>query len=179
VARFCSEDNVEPLLNHPCRIPSSGFYHSYRKTWCLHVTGDFNQARDISVYGDEGFAEDWGLSPANGGGVFIGNRDTGDHGLPIDVVLHGSNEYAVATGIVGTSGHSIEDPTNGHHYYKDQNTPVKNFDTCTANAPHRIDSGPYTDDFYSKAWVMEAKIPPQATYGKKSPKSITAIYNIF
>ena len=179
VARFCTEDSVEPLLNHPCRIPASGFNYSFRKTWCLYITGDFNQVRDIHAYGDGEFADDWGLSPANGGGLFVGNRDTGDNGLPIDTVLHGSNKYTVATGTIGITGHSIDDVVNGHPYYKDQSTPVKNFDECLADTPHLVDSGPYTDDFYSKALVASAKIPPQAAYGKKTAKSITWIYNIF
>ena len=40
-------------------------------------------------------------------------------------------------------------------------------------------SGPYTDDFYSKALVASAQLPPQAAYGKTTAKSITWIYYIF
>ena len=178
VARFCNEDSAEPLLNNPGKIPASLFSYSFRKTHSLRITGDFRQVSDIYVYGDGTFAADWGLDAANGGALRIGHRDTGDNGLPIDVALHGTNEYAQATGD-STSGHAIDDPVNGHPYYMSQSMPVLNFDSCLAGAPCKIDSGPYTEDFYSKAWVLDLKIPPSAAYGAKSPKSITVIYNIF
>jgi hypothetical protein len=173
-ARFCTADVAEPVLSNPCKIPATGFNYSFRKSWILRITGDFNQVRDIYTYGDGTFAQGWGLSPTNGGMVRIGHRDTGDSGCPLD-------QYAVATGQVGVTGHAIDDPVNGHPYYiaSGNTTPVVNFDTCTANAPLLIDSGPYTDDFDSKIMLFDVKIPPQAEYGAKSPKSITTIYNIF
>lgn len=179
VARFCTQDTAEPNLNNPCKIPASGFYNSFRKHWTLGITGDFTQVRDIYVHGDGNFADDWGLDSENGGRFEIGKRDEGDNGCPIDAALHGENDYAVATGTVGITGHSIGDPTNGHPYYKSQSTPVVDFDTCTSEVPLLVDSGPYTDDFYSKAMVGCLKIPPTATYGPKSPKSIVWTYNIF
>ncbi len=89
VARLNTSDVAEPGLNTPCKIPPSGFYHSFRMTNCLGITGDFNQVRDIYIHGDGGFADDWGLDKVNGGALLVGKRDTGDNGLPIDVVLHG------------------------------------------------------------------------------------------
>ncbi len=179
VARLHTADLAEPGLNNPCKIPPTGFYYSFRMTNCLGITGDFNQVRDIHIHGDENFANDWGLDKVNGGALLVGKRNSGDNGLPIDMVLHGANEYAQATGTVGTTGHSIDDPANGHPYYKNQSPGVVDFDTCTADNPLLIDTGPYTDDFYSKAWVLSLKIPPTAAYGAKSPKSIIATYNIF
>lgn len=179
VGRFCTQDS-EPGLNNPCKVPPSGqIYYSYRVTDCLRITGGFNQVRDIYLHGDGNFAQDWGLDAANGGGIFIGHKDEGDSGLPIDTSLHGSNQYVQATGEPGKTGHSIEDPINGHPYYRTENTPVLNFDTVLADSPLLIDSGPYTAEFYSKAWVMELKIVSTAAYGAKTPKSITATYNIF
>lgn len=179
VARFCTQD-ADPGLNNPCKIPPTGeIYNSYRTTDCLGITGDFNQVRDIYAHGDSNFAGDWGLDALNGGGLFIGHKDTGDSGLPIDVALHGSNQYAQATGTPGVTGHSIEDAVNGHPFYKDEVSPVLNFDNVTSGSPLLIDSGPYTDDFYSKAWVMSLKIVPTATYGAKTPKAVTITYNIF
>ena len=178
VGRFGTQDS-EPGLNNPCKVPPTGVYNSFRVTDCLGITGDFNQVREIYIHGDESFADDWGLDSGNGGGLFIGHRDTGDSGLPIDVGLHGSNQYAVATGTVGTTGHSIEDPTNGHPYYREQSAPVLNFDTCSAAAPLLIDSGPYTDDFYSKAWVFCLRTVPTSVYGAKTPKAAVLTYNIF
>jgi hypothetical protein len=178
VGRFCTQD-AEPGLNNPCKIPPTGTYNSFRVTDCLGITGDFNQVREIYIHGDGNFADDWGLDSANGGGLFIGHKGTGDNGLPIDVTLHGSNQYAVATGTIGTNGHSIEDPTNGHPYYRGESTPTLDFDDCTADSPHLIDSGPYTDDFYSKAWVFCLKTVPTSVYGAKSPKAAIVTYNIF
>ncbi|OPY54710.1 MAG: hypothetical protein A4E48_00289 [Methanosaeta sp. PtaU1.Bin060] len=169
VARFCFADAVEPGLTYPCKIPSSGFNYAWAKTHFLSITGDFNQVRDIYVYGDGNFAVDWGLDT---GMVRIGKRDSGDNGLPLA-------SYAQATGTPGESGPGIDHPVNGHPYYKNQNIPCINFDLCTAQSPLLIDSGPYTDDFESNAWVLDVKIPPTAVYGAKSPKSITVVYNIF
>ena len=177
--RFCTQDS-DPGLNNPCKVPPTGsIYYSYRVTDCIGITGDFNQVRDIYIHGDGNFASEWGLDSGNGGGLFVGVKDAGDHGLPIDVALHGSNQYAQAGGTPGTTGHSIDDSSNGHPYYKDETEKVRNFDLCLANSPLLIDSGPYTDDFYSKAWVLSLKIVPTATYGAKSPKSVIVTYNIF
>jgi hypothetical protein len=178
VLRFCTQDG-DPGMNHPCKIPASGKYHSFRATDCIGITGDFNQVRDLYIHGDGNFAADWGLDAANGGGLFIGHKDTGDNGLPIDVPLHGSNQYAVATGTQGTTGDSIDDPTNGHPYYRSETTPKVNFDTCLADSPLLIDSGPYSDDFYSKAWVWDLTSVPTSIYGAKSPKAAIVTYNIF
>lgn len=178
VGRFCTQDSI-PGLNSPCKVPPTGFYDSFWVTDCLGITGDFNQVRDIYIHGDEGFAEDWGLDSENGGGVFVGKRDTGDNGLPIDVILHLSNQYAQAGGTVGTSGHAIDNAVNGHPFYRDQSTKKINFDNCTADAPLLIDSGPYTDDFFSKAWVLQLRTVPTSAYGAKSPKAVVVTYNIF
>ena len=178
VGRFCTQD-AEPGLNNPCKVPATGVYNSFRVTDCLGITGDFNQVRDIYLHGDGQFASDWGLDAALGGGLFIGKRDSGDNGLPIDVGLHGSNHYAVATGTIGTTGDSIEDVSEGHPYYRSESTKKINFDTCTANVPLLIDSGPYTDDFYSKAWVFSLRTVPTSLYGAKSAKAAIVTYNIF
>jgi len=178
VGRFCTQDGI-PGLNNPCKVPATGVYHSFWVTDCLGITGDFNQVRDIYIHGDEGFAEDWGLDAENGGGLFVGKRDTGDNGLPIDAVLHGSNQYAQAGGSVGTDGYAIDNAVNGHPYYREQSTPKLNFDACTAAAPLLIDSGPYTDDFYSMGWCLQLWTVPTSAYGAKSPKAVVVTYNIF
>ncbi len=173
IARFCTDDTAEPGLINPCKIPSApDIYHPFRKSFGAHFSGDFNQVTNLTVNGDGNFADDWGLDAANGGRVVIGKRDTGDNGCPLD-------QYVVATGQIGITGHSIGDPVNGHPYYKSQSIPVRNFDDCTPNNPHLIDSGPYTSEFYSKMWVMSADIVSTSAYGAKSPKSITLGYTIF
>lgn len=182
VARFCTQD-AEPNLNNPCKVPPLGsVYNSFRCIDCLGITGDFNQVRDIYIHGDGDFAEDWGLDADNGGGLFIGAKASGDNGLPIDVVLHGSNEYVVATGTIGTTGHSISDPTNGVPFYKATANPVGSeldFDECLADRPLLVDSGPYTEDFYSKAWVLCLRTVPTSEYGRKTPKAAIVTYSIF
>lgn len=178
VGRFCTQD-ADPGLNNPCKVPPTEHYDSFWVTDCLRITGSFNQVRDIDLHGDGNFAADWELDATGGGGLFVGHRDSGDSGLPIDVTLHGSNQYAQATGTVGTTGHAIDDLTNGHPYYKSQSTPKLNIDNCTAEAPLRIDSGPYTSEFYSKAWVLQLRTVPTSVYGAKPPKSLIVTYNIF
>jgi hypothetical protein len=171
VARFAAMDGVQPNLVNPCKIPSTSFNYSFVKWWFLRVTGDFNQVRDIYVHGDGNFARDWNLDHDNGGRVRIAHMDSGDSGCP-------QGNYEVAAGIIGQTGYAIDDPVHGVQYYSGQTIKTLDFDTCTPNAPLLIDSGPYTDDFDSKFWVMDVKIPPTAVYGQKSPKSITAEYNI-
>lgn len=172
VCRFSTEDEAVPALNNPCKIPTTNFNYSFRMSLGAHVTGDFTQISDLAVYGDGNFASDWGLDHASGGRVEIGAHDSGDNGCALA-------NYHVATGTIGLTGHSIGDPTNGHPDYKDTTTKVRDWDTCLANATHLIDSGPYTAEFYSKMWVLSVKIPPTATYGPKTPKNGTLIYNVF
>ncbi len=173
IARFNTADVAEPGLSNPCKIPvAPNVYHPFRKSFGAHISGDFNQVTNLTTNGDGNFANDWGMDANNGGKVVIGARDTGDNGCPLD-------EYAVATGQVGVTGHSIGDPVNGHPYYKSQSLPTKDFDTCTPNAPLLIDAGPYTAEFYSKIWVMSADIVATSAYGAKSPKAITLGYTIF
>jgi hypothetical protein len=179
VGRFATQDS-EPGTSNTCRVPPSGsVYNSFRVTDCLGISGDFEQVRDIYIHGDGNFAQDWGLDHANGGGLFVGHRDSGDSGLPIDTVLHGSNQYAVATGTQGTTGHSIEDSVNGHPYYRSQSAPVFDIDDMDPENPLLIDSNVYTTDFYSKAWVMSLRTVPTSVYGAKTPKSVIVTYNIF
>ena len=139
----------------------------------MKITGTgWNQVRDIYLYGDTNFASDWGLDAENGGGVKIGICDSGDNGVPLDT------DYAVATGEIGVGGHSIMDAVNGHPYYL-ANGDEADLDDYDANSPLLIDSGPYTTEFESKGWVMCLHIVPTATYGAKTPKALTVIYNIF
>ena len=175
IGRFCTQDS-DPGTNNPCKVPPTGqVYNSYRVTDCLGISGDFTQVRDIYIHGDGGFAGDWGLDALNGGGLFVGVKDTGDHGLPIDVALHGSNQYAQATGTPGTKG----DPITSHPYYSGEMEKERNFDDCDADSPLLIDSGPYTSAFYSKAWVLCLRTVPTSSYGSKTPKSVIVTYNIF
>lgn len=179
VGRFAAQDG-NPGLNNPCKVPPLGQeYDSFWVTDCLGITGDFNQVRDIYIHGDGDFARDWGLDADNGGAVYIGKRDSGDNGLPIDVTLHGSNQYAQATGTVGTKGNPMEHGSLGHPYYRSQSIPKVNIDTITGDAPLLVDSGPYADDFYSKGVVLQLHLVPTSTYGAKSPKSLIWTYNIF
>jgi len=175
IARFGTIDG-DPQSSYPCKVPPTGqIYDSFWVTDCLGITGTFTQVRDIYINGDGNFASDWELDAAHGGGLFVGVRDSGDHGLPIDEGLHGSNQYAQATGTPGLKGLAID---TDHPYYKNQTEKIRNFDQCTPNAPLLIDSGPYTSAFYSKAWVLAVRTVPTSIYGSKSPKSITVTYNI-
>jgi hypothetical protein len=177
IGRFGTQDSA-PGTNNPCKVPPAGqVYDSYWVTDCLGITGDYTQVRDIYIHGDGNFALDWGLDSANGGGLFVGVMDTGDHGLPIDVALHGSNAYAQATGTPGTKGDPID---TTHPVYSTQTEKIRDFDDCDSGSPLLIDSGPYAaGGLYSKAWVMALRTVPTSTYGSKTPKSVIVTYNIF
>lgn len=180
VGRFCTADLAEPGTTNPCKVPTASFYYSFWKTQFADFAGSgWTSIRDIYWYCDGTVADSWGLDDSSGGQMQIGNRDTGDHGLPISVAHHGSDQYQIADGTVGTTGYAIDDGTNGHAWYKGQATGVINVDTKTASAAHLIDSTVYSAAFWSKAWVTQLKIPPTASHGEMSSKVFTISYTVY
>jgi hypothetical protein len=103
-------------------------------------------------------SDQWQLSKSNAGGVVIGQRDNGEHGLPLD-------KYVQATGVIGTTG----DPLENHPHYRDQDAPIRKIDCY--NEHHRciIDRQIYKSNFSSRAMVSQFLIPETAVFGEKPP----------
>lgn len=178
--RLCTMDSASPGESNPCVVPSSGYYYSFWKTTVLYVSGSFTRVQNIRVFSSSGLIKsNWSLG--TNGMVVIAVRDSGDNGLPVSTTYHGSNQYAQATGTIGTTGNSIADATNGHPYYKGQTTKVTDLDGKISTSALLIDSTQYssatTPEFYSKAWVIQAVIASNAVQGDKSNEIIVVRYD--
>jgi hypothetical protein len=170
--RYCTIDSATPGTTNPCKVPTSDFYYSYWKSMFLAVSGTFNSIRDIYWYCDGNVATDWGLDSGNGGGLYIGKRDTGDNGCPYA-------SYVQATGTPGTTGDAIGHVSNGHTYYRGQTYPTHDVDSYTAATPLLIDSTVYTSGFNSKIWVTQLKIAPTSSHGELASKSFNLSYQVY
>jgi len=154
--------------DYPVPIPSSGFNYSYWIHLYLKITGGtFTKINNIKFWTDG----DCGWNLGTNGALLIGNRDSGDIGCPMDA------EYDVATGTEGQTGHAIDDTTNGHDYYKDQTTPVKDAFTWTSANKATVDSSDHTSTGKCKAVVLQAKVASDATRGEQPDETLTFSYD--
>ena len=160
-------DQSSPQLTYPVPIPDSGFNYSYWKHICLYVTGTFTKVDNIRHYSDGSIGWNFGT----GGELRRGNRDSGDHGCP-------ESEYQQASGTQGTTGYAIEDSTNGHTYYKSQNTPTANVANDTSDNPAVIDSTGLTSPGRTKSVVLQVKVASNATSGVQPAETLTWKYDV-
>lgn len=137
-------------LAFPIRIPSSGFNYSYWIHVYLKITAvdGMTQINNIQLYCDGAIGWIYGT----GGEVRIGHRDAGDLGCPMDA------SYEVATGTVGTTGHKIEDGTNGHTYYNGQTVKTADIEDYVTGARATIDSTNHVGVGKCKAAVLQLKL---------------------
>lgn len=165
--RFCTTDAYNPIATYPCIIPSAGSNYSYWKHLHLDISGTFTTVNNIRFYTDGTI----GWTCGTGGGLYIGLRDTGDNGCPMDT------EYDVATGVQGTTGHWMDDATNGHGYYKGESaTPalVSDYESGTSLL---IDSTDYSVADESNAIVLQVKLETDATQGTQVDETLTFLYD--
>jgi hypothetical protein len=167
--RFCTADAYNDIAVHPCIIPAAGSNFSYWKHLYLNIaTGTgFTTVNNIRFYTDGTI----GWTCGTGGGLYVGIRDSGDNGTPMDA------SYEVATGVVGTSGHDIDDVTNGHTYYKDQTAPPALASNYTAGATLLVDSADYSVADDSDAIVLNVKLATDATQGTQAAETLTFLYD--
>jgi len=165
-ARFCTADTYNPGLNYPIPIPDSGFNYSYWKSHRIKFTGTFTQINNIRWYCDGTIG--WTLG--TNGEVRVGVRDSGDNGCP-------DSDYQQADGTQGTTGHPIEDSTNGHAYYKSQTDKVKNVENYTSSNPLVVDTTDYTSEGHSKHIVLQCRVANDATHGQQSSEQLTWIWD--
>lgn len=177
--RYCAWDMAFPGVHYPLKIPidETITHRSYFKTVFLEVVdwgelckiigqeighkvnkiGRLSTFCDKSVFGPCNlFADEWNLSKSGKGGIIVGQRDDGEHGMPVEC-------YVQATGIQGVTGYPLED----HPYYKSQNAPTRKLDCFTIDRPCLIDRSIHKSEFRSKAVVTQAVVPATAAYGEK------------
>lgn len=168
--RFHTADQYAPTDDtKPIPIPESGYKYSYWVHIYLNITGGtFTKINNIRHYCD-GDLSGWALG--TGGEVRRGNRDSGDHGCPMD------SEYDLATGTPSDTGDEIEHATNGHGYYNGQTTKTVDLESDTEASPATIDSTDHTATGKCKAVVLQVKVDDDATRGTKSEETFTFKYD--
>lgn len=167
--RLQTADQFSPSdTSYPIPIPTSGYNYSYWIHVYLKITGGtFTKINNVKFWSDGTL----GWTVGTGGDLLIGNRDSGDIGCPMD------SEYDVATGTEGTTGHAIDDATNGHDYYKDQTTPTRSVTYWTSSNKATVDSTDHTAAGKCKAVVLQAKVASDATQGEQADETLYFSYD--
>lgn len=158
-ARYCTNDVVNPGLNYPIPIPTSGFNYSYWKSHCLDLSGTFTKINNIKWYSQGNPTWTFGT----GGEVRVGIRDSGDNGCP-------NGSYAPAIGTVDVSGVPIE-AVNGHPYYRTQGTPTAKIGNYTISTPLIVDTTDYTSASKTKHVVTQVKVDTAANGASQGEQS--------
>lgn len=167
--RLSTSDSNNPGTANPLIIPDSGLYYSYWMTLHLTITAlnDATLLNNHVFYCDEG-TDAWTLG--TDGGVVIGLRDSGDNGVP-------TGSYDQATGTQGTTGHFMEDDTNGHTYYKSQDPETAEISDYTSASTLTVDSTDHTSAEAFYGIVIQAKIDDDATRGAQAASTLTFQYD--
>lgn len=166
--RYATTDAYNPGDSYPCVVPDSGFNYSYWKHHRIAFSGTFTQISNIRWFTSGNIASNWDLG--TDGMLMVGLRDAGDNGCPI-------GNYQQATGVQGTSGHNIDDGTNGHAYYKGQTTPYGDADDYTSSSELTVDTNEYTATGSSYSVVTQVKIDDDAVQGDKATETLTFRYD--
>lgn len=164
--RFCTADAHDPGTDNPIPIPESDFNYSYWKSICLALSDSFTKINNVRFYCDGAIGWNCGTS----GGLFVGQRDAGDHGAA-------DGDYEQSAGTEGTTGKEIKDAVNGHDYYKGQTAAVKDVATCTSGSPITVDSGDHTSAERTKHVVLQVKVADDATQGEQTDETLTFKYD--
>jgi hypothetical protein len=163
--RLSTSDSNDPGTSNPLRVPASGLYYSFWMT--LHLTisalNDATLLNNHVFYSDEG-TDAWALG--TDGLVRVGLRDSGDNGVP-------TASYDQATGTEGTTGHDMEDDTNGHAYYKAQDPETANITDYTDGSELTVDSTDHTEAEAFYGVVLQAVIDDDATRGAQAASTLT------
>ena len=167
--RLQTKDQFAPTdESYPVPIPGAGFKYSYWVTVHLKITvAPSVKINNVRFYSDGTIGWNFGTS----GELRRGNRDSGDHGCPMDT------EYDVATGTEGDTGDEIEHATNGHDYYNGQTTKTADVASDTVGSPATIDSTDHTTTGKCKAVVLQVKIDTDATQGEQTDETLTFKYD--
>jgi hypothetical protein len=164
-ARYKTKDEATSDLNYPCVIPAASYVWSYWKSHCLALSGSFTRINNLRWYPPGTIS--WTLG--TGGGVFVAQRATGDHGCP-------DASYAQATGTEGTQGDGI---FTSHAYYLVGAGGAASViaTTYTSGSMMTVDSGNHDAAEYTKSIVSQAKIYNDATQGLQSAITLTFVWD--
>jgi hypothetical protein len=166
--RLQTKDQFAPSdISYPVPIPQSGFSYSYWIHVCLDLSGTFATINNVRFYSDGSI----GWSFGTGGELRRGNRDSGDHGCPMD------SEYNLATGTEASTGDSVEDETLGHGYYNSQTTPIVDVSNDTEGSPAVVDSADHNGAGKTKAVVLQCKVASDAVQGEQSDETLSFKYD--
>jgi hypothetical protein len=166
--RLQTKDQFDPTdTAYPIPIPASGFKYSYWIHVCLDLSGTFTTINNVRFYSDG----DIGWNFGTGGELRRGNRDSGDHGCPMD------SEYDLATGTEADTGDTIEDETDGHGYYNGETTPTADVSDDTEGSPVLIDSSDHTTAGKTKAVVLQCKVANDAVQGEQADETLSFMYD--
>jgi hypothetical protein len=164
-------NQVTPQTDYPVPIPAAGFNYSYWKHVCLDIAGSGFTITNIRHYAD---APPIGWNFGSGGELRRGNRDSGDHGVPL------ATDYEQATGTEGTTGYDIGDGSDGHDYFKGETTPTADVASDTSGSPATIDSTSHTSAEKSKAVCLQVKVDTAANgavQGTQTAETLTWKYD--
>lgn len=161
--RFCTTATHDPGATYPCVIPSSGNNYSYWKHLYLNITGSFTTLNNINFYTDESI----GWNCGTGGGLYVGKRDSGDNGAPMDA------SYELSTGTEGTTGNTI---STDHARYSTGGS-VVTAATYSSATPLLIDSTDYSSTDESNATVLQVFIHDDSTQGTAATETISWAYD--
>lgn len=166
--RLSTSDVAAPGTNNPIPIPTSSFKYSFWMSLALSISA----MNDATLLNNHKFYSDGtiGWTLGTSGELRLGARDSGDFGCP-------EGSYDQATGTQGDTGDDLEDPTNGHDYYKGQTNksdPVGNY---TSGSPATIDTADKTAAGDFKHVVLQAKVASDATRGAQAAETLTFQYD--
>ena len=167
--RLQTKDQFSPSdTSYPIPIPTAGFNYSMWIHVYLKITGgSFTKINNIKFWCDGTIGWTFGT----GGELRVGNRDAGDIGCPMDA------EYDVATGTEGTTGHTIEDGTDGHDYYNAQTTKTVDIETWHSGNKATVDSTDHSSAEKCKAVVLQVKVDTDATQGEQTDEELYFSYD--
>ncbi len=179
--RYKNNDTYAINANDPCVVPASGPAWSWWKTQYLKFTGSgftINNIRWYVVGGPiGGLTGAWLLGTV--GKIGVGQKTTGDNGLPLTVALHGADSYVVASGTTA-SGASMD---VSHTYYQSGSTNYQSAftgngaDDYVTATPLTVDTTTYTaSGDVTKAVVTQLQIDDDAVQGTKSAITFTWRY---
>ena len=169
--RMSTMDDDDPGTSNPIPIAGSGSNFSFWMSLNLDITAmnDATLLNNHKLYMDG--ACGWTLG--TGGELWVATKTTTDDGCPL-------GSYDQATGTVGTTGHDMDDVTNGHTYYK---TGSANYqaptalDGWTSGAPGTIDTGDHTIAENFKHCILQCEVDDDATRGAQVAETITFMYD--
>jgi hypothetical protein len=162
--RFCSANDHNDGLVHPCKVPPTGVeaYYSFVKTLCLAYSGTFSDISNARFWGPGNIKTTWFVGTPATGRMVMGRKDTGDHGFLYTA-------YEAPGGTVGTTGIGMKTALTGHSQFNTQTIAVADVDTLTQVAPLVFDSRHITGAGYSKCLALQTEILPTADHGDQTP----------